>query len=461
MNKSKALKYTLIVGGMVALLGVTYLGGVGYYADRFLANTELLGVDVGGLTLEEGQKQVHTTLNAEEVQLYDKNRHTTNVTLEELGVSINSEGYVESVFNNQSPTQWLTQLITPSQYDITHSTLVGVGEAGVVSALEQKGITNSERSQSVDASIGYNTELGYHVVEEQQGNQLDTKVLTQLIKDSLDAKPKAVELSEAYIQPERTKDDELIKELMDEINATLNTTIKLNFGDVDETISTQQIEDWIYFDSQNNLKIDRDLVYAYLGELNERYATYDMYRNFNSTNWGEISIAPGTLGWSIDREREADYIVSQLELAQDSHEQPYVNGTGFGSSNIGPDYVEVDLTKQHMYVYLNNILALETPIVSGQVGTDTVPGAYAVWNKESPSNLVGYNPRTQSDYVQPVTYWIAFDDTGQGIHDANWQSSFGGTTYQVSGSLGCINTPPGVMPQVYQLVYNGMPVIVH
>src|SRR5699024_2377891 len=148
--------------------------------------------------------------------------------------------------------------------------------AGVVSALEQKGITNSERRQSVDASVGYNTELGYHVVEEQQGNQIDTKVLTQLIKDSLDDKPKAVELSEAYIQPERTKDDELIKEVMDEIKATLNTTITLNCGEVGETILTQQIEDWICFDSQNNLKIHRELVYAYLGELNDRYATYDI-----------------------------------------------------------------------------------------------------------------------------------------------------------------------------------------
>ena len=79
---------------------------------------------------------------------------------------------------------------------------------------------------------------------------------------------------------------------------------------------------------------------------------------------------------------------------------------------------------------------------------------------ESPSVLRGYNPHTDVDYEQPVQYWIAFDDQAQGIHDANWQGTFGGQAYLNSGSLGCVNTPPSVMGQVFELVYYGMPVII-
>jgi len=111
-------------------------------------------------------------------------------------------------------------------------------------------------------------------------------------------------------------------------------------------------------------------------------------------------------------------------------------------------------------VYKDGKQVLETPVVTGRPGTTTIPGAYASWNKESPSTLKGYNPHTQKEYQQPVDYWIPFDDTGQGIHDANWQASFGGEAYLSNGSLGCINTPPGTMAEVYQLVEVGMPVII-
>ena len=55
---------------------------------------------------------------------------------------------------------------------------------------------------------------------------------------------------------------------------------------------------------------------------------------------------------------------------------------------------------------------------------------------------------------------MPFDDTGQGIHDASWQASFGGDAYLTAGSLGCINTPPDVMAQVFNTVEVGTPVII-
>ena len=114
-----------------------------------------------------------------------------------------------------------------------------------------------------------------------------------------------------------------------------------------------------------------------------------------------------------------------------------------------------------MWIYRDGQLVVETPIVTGQVGTDTIPGAYSVWNKAENENLKGYNPRTEKEYDVPVSYWIPFDDTGQGIHDADWQANFGGTTYLERGSLGCVNTPPWIMGEVYAAIDIGMPVIVY
>jgi lipoprotein-anchoring transpeptidase ErfK/SrfK len=46
-----------------------------------------------------------------------------------------------------------------------------------------------------------------------------------------------------------------------------------------------------------------------------------------------------------------------------------------------------------------------------------------------------------------------------GIHDADWRSSFGGEIYKTNGSHGCINTPPKMMAELYEMVEIGTPVI--
>lgn len=48
---------------------------------------------------------------------------------------------------------------------------------------------------------------------------------------------------------------------------------------------------------------------------------------------------------------------------------------------------------------------------------------------------------------------------GIGIHDADWRDEFGGEIYKTSGSHGCINVPPEIMPELYERTEVGMPVI--
>ena len=197
--------------------------------------------------------------------------------------------------------------------------------------------------------------------------------------------------------------------------------------------------------------------------LNEQYATYDKVRHFQSTLQGDVEVQPGTLGWSIDSEAEAANIMEDLKHGGSISRDVNVVGSGYGqgTNDIGNSYVEVDIANQMMFIYKNGEQVLSTPIVTGRPGTNTIVGAYSAWGKQQNATLKGFNPRRNSNYEQPVDYWIPFDATGQGIHDANWQASFGGDAYLTSGSLGCINTPPGVMGQVYELVDLGMPVIVY
>lgn len=61
-----------------------------------------------------------------------------------------------------------------------------------------------------------------------------------------------------------------------------------------------------------------------------------------------------------------------------------------------------------MFLYVDHQLILETPIVSGQPGAETVPGAGAVIEMLTDTKLHGTNPFSDINYATPVKYWIRF-----------------------------------------------------
>ncbi|WP_253940766.1 L,D-transpeptidase family protein [Fundicoccus ignavus] len=320
-----------------------------------------------------------------------------------------------------------------------------------------------ERVASEDAEIVFVEGEGYQIQADRLGTRLDEERLQAQLLEVVEAGASMVDLSASYQTAEVTQADEALTERLDQIQAATSMSITLQIAGYEEVITPEMISSWLIIDEvTGELYFDETLIYEYLGSLNEAYATYDDYRYFESTLQGGVQLVPGTLGWSIDRESELAWILEDLYAGESVVREPMIVGSGYNGSldDIGSSYIEVDILNQTMFVYLEGELVLSTPVVTGQIGTTTIPGAYSIWNMETPSELVGYNPRTERDYVQPVQYWMGFDDTGQGIHDANWQPYFGGDAYLTNGSLGCVNTPPDVMPLVFEYAYMGMPVIV-
>ena len=117
--------------------------------------------------------------------------------------------------------------------------------------------------------------------------------------------------------------------------------------------------------------------------------------------------------------------------------------------------VEVNLSEQHAYVYKDGQMVIDSDFVSGNIsaGNGTHTGVYPIAYKEKDATLRGDN------YATPVDYWMPFN-MGEGLHDAKWRSSFGGSIYKTSGSHGCINLPKDKAKEIFETVEAGWPVIV-
>lgn len=74
--------------------------------------------------------------------------------------------------------------------------------------------------------------------------------------------------------------------------------------------------------------------------------------------------------------------------------------------------------------------------------------------KQKDATLVGETYRSAVNYFMPFAYNI-------GLHDASWQTEFGGNRYKTAGSHGCINLPPDIAKTIFENIETGTPVIAY
>lgn len=123
-------------------------------------------------------------------------------------------------------------------------------------------------------------------------------------------------------------------------------------------------------------------------------------------------------------------------------------------------YVEINISKQQLYVYQDSNIILTSPVTTGSVGLGrgTPIGLFSIYDKRRNTYLNGA-PYGWS-YNLFVNFWMPFSG-GNGLHDAPWRKVFGGSDYYYGGSHGCVNLPYSTAAFIYDWSSIGTPVWVH
>ncbi len=121
----------------------------------------------------------------------------------------------------------------------------------------------------------------------------------------------------------------------------------------------------------------------------------------------------------------------------------------------GSTYIDVNMATQKLRYVKNGSLAMSFNVVTGlpSKGKSSTPtGTFTITQKLSPHRLF---------YNETAKYWMRLDHTHIGLHDAPWQTHFGGTWYKTNGSHGCVNLPPADAKRLYAQVKVGTKVTIH
>jgi hypothetical protein len=253
------------------------------------------------------------------------------------------------------------------------------------------------------------------------------------------------------------------------MNKYAGAKINYTFGSETVTLDFDTISQWISY-SDGQLTFDDAAMKQYISEMADKYNTRSRTRTFTTTAGTQITFdgSDNEYGYRIDQDAELTQMKADIESGQEVTREPcYVSKNSYGNplylkrngtDDLAGTYVEVDLTKQHLWFYKDGQLIVESDIVSGLPTSEreTKTGVFPLAYKKSPANLSS----DVNGYSVDVSYWMPFFE-GQGLHDATWRSSFGGSIYKTDGSHGCVNLPKDVAATIYNNIDAGTAIVIY
>ncbi len=469
LRSGKKIKYILIavaVASVIALLG-GYCGIAVYYSRHFYPGTVINGnicgnrdaafisvqmleqvqnyslEIIGRNPKEESKKEVLLTIKAEDIDF----------------TPLKTKEAVTEILEQQNQWFWIFQVI---QREHIHNIVTEVSyDNGKLDdlvkacpAFQRKNMIKPE-----DAYIdGYSEEEQmFTLVPETLGTELDVDAAGIVIDTALLNRETAVDLEEqgCYKTAKVTAEDTALQKSLQQANRWLGTRITYDWNGTEVVLDKEQLKDWITIEKGKPV-LNEEAVADFIKENARQYDTYGKNRKFVTTLGTELTLPSGGFGWRTDRTGELEELVQLIYQGNVMEKEPIysMHGAQKGRDDIGNSYVEADLTNQHLYLYQNGQLVLETDFVSGNMsnGCMTPPGVFGLTYKTRNAVLRG------ADYETPVSYWMPFNGN-VGMHDATWRYEFGGDIYLTSGSHGCINLPLNMAEQIYEYMSTGFPVI--
>ncbi len=460
------LLVTLVV--ILAAAGILYGTGV-LAAPVFPIGTKVSGVSVS----EQSAKEAGETLQqaAEDYKLTVRfAQNTRTFSAEELGLTVDEDALKRLVKvmqqgQNAASAAEDAQTVFTCETDLKEE----------MQDLPERTAHADKATQ--DAVLTYDKKAGKYVIQEEQvGGTIDTQALAEAVQTAAEQLQPELDAVGAGLyggETVRRSDDEKLNQALEQANQMLKTDVTYTFEVErknvygEEQLNKSAIQKWLTVSEDGKrVQIDEDKVEDYVNEVARIYSVKEpTTAQFVTASGDHVEVEAPITDESVDTQAlKKDILNAIQEGATGQRKAPYrQTRTGEqGTTDLGGTYVEVDLDKQHLYLYVNGKKKAEGDICSGSVadGCATPAGLYTIKTKDYDRYLVGVGYRDWVHYFMPF-------NGGIGLHDSTWREAdeYGGDVYLESGSHGCINMPLELVKTVdeyidvgdYVILYGGQP----
>ena len=480
MEQKKALNKKKLKAILIICIVVIVAAGIGLITYIHHVDTVTLGrkvsvygLDVSKLTVEEAQQKISEAFQNKTITFHEDGDEVYSVSMEQLGYSLDQNTLKNALETlKQERSQTFRLLASQKDYKIDYQIIRD--EAQEKAALSADHFDGKDRTESTDAHIRYSKKKQkYILVKQVLGNQIDENRLFSYVEETLEKDFETellasdVQMSlneEVYRQPDIEVSGEMkqkVKKLNSQLKKYRNTTVTYVFGAETQVLDSDTISSWLKI-KNSGISVDKDAAAAYISDMANKYNTIYIPRTFHTSTGTDVTVSDNEYGYRIDQDSELAQLLEDLKSGKNVSREPVYSSSGMqrnGTDDLSGSYIEVSLDAQHLWLYKDGALITETDIVSGAptAKRETYRGAWPIAYKASPFTLSS----EEYGYATTVKYWMPFV-YGQGLHDASWQSSFGGNRYKTGhGSHGCINLPEDQAALIYNTIDGGYPIIIY
>ena len=466
-------KILIAVIAVAAALVAVFAAGTVYYSKHFLPGTHIGFADVSGMTAEEAQTVLRNAASEYSMTIITRGEETPDLTVSgaELGVEVDPNVNVADLMADQSHASWFLPANDSRNIEVTN--LASFDENLFNRWYQGTGyFTNDDKIPNEDIPVHYDEEGKQYIAGGVQGDRLrlnETRAAVETavreLQGTLD-----LETAEAYQDPLLPEPTSEMVTLTNNLNSYLATTITLDMGaDTTEIIGGDVLSQCLSYDSSYNVTFDQEALNQYIYDMEDRYDTIGSTRTFTTHSGGEIEISGGTYGWEMDGDATVAAVMEALQSGQQEVTIPTdtiftQQGWAHNGPNgdIGDSYIELDMSAQTAYCFIDGEVVWSSSCVTGDVSKhrETPRGVYFIINKEREHIMRGDIQADGSrEYETLAHYWMRVTWGGVGFHDGYWRDAFGGHIYYTNGSHGCINLPLEKAAALFDIVYDGIPVV--
>ncbi len=459
IQRQSNTNYILIaLASFFGILLVLYIVVALYFTGHFLFNTYVNGNPAYNMTAKEVQEQVVSGLRSYVLKVNSRGNISDTITSDDISLSLHIDGEFDRALKKQNPFLWPAYLFKETHIETEH--IVEYSHDVLISKIDSLKLFLPENIiEPTDAHVSEESgDDGFYIVPEDGGQSpIRDEVVTRITAAVDVLEPEVTLDDQCYKSAAILSDNKELEELRDSLNTFCRADITYEFGSEKVIVNGTVIKEWCDING-TNVRLDEEKVRAFVNSMASKYDTFGRKRTIISHSGESVTVAGGDYGWWMDRATETKELIEAIKRGDKGVRTPVYFGTAkaYGEKDFGDSYVEIDLTNQHLWVYQNGSVVLESDFVSGCVNKrrSTPTGTYGITYKERDATLVGEN------YSSSVKYWMPFNGN-VGMHDASWRSEFGGSIYVSNGSHGCINLPTEKAAKIYDIVEKGEAVLVY
>ena len=438
----------------LCLLAAIYLGISAYFINHFYFGTTVNCVNVSGKNINEANEALKEQIQDYTIKLEGRNNMSDEIKGSDIDLSYNPQGKLEELKKEQNPLGWIVSLFKKENIELNG--IVSFNDDLLNDQIDELSVVKNKKVENPkNASFKYGKN-GFEIVDEVKGNKIDVDALRENVSDAIMEGKQTLDLDDSYVKPKYTADSPETLAAKDELDGYAKTNITYNFGDRSEVLDGSKISEWLSVDDDMKATFDEKQVHSYVESLARKYNTFGGDRKFTTTSGKQITVSGGNYGWIIDKAKETKELIDAIKNGETEDREPVYSQTAISrdKDDVGDTYVEIDMTKQHLWYYKNGALIADGDVVTGNAALNhsTPVGTYRLNYKEKNATLKG------EDYESKVTYWMPFNGN-IGIHDASWRDKFGGQIYLTNGSHGCVNAPYTLAEKIFNNIEAATPVI--